>query len=460
MSYRFHHNSCAHSEMTMRHITTKLKPQLSDHIDSWKNYVKVCVCYCCVTVAWSDCNGCCYAMQLFEFILSCNENSLCFTTQWIYDIVQEFVYQFQGFCQFRSQVSALSSSSDIIRALETNRDAWTLSTVVSILQRLIQVSKQTQGGSKIQPSSPFIVQFGYFAMIELARLECLTGDFTSSLTAISTIKLNDRSELFAQLPVCNFNIFYHTGVCYLMLRQFSSAVDIFTEIVLHVSRLLKPGASSGLRAGLQPQLSRMLDKALALTVISTFLCPNDNLDEQVKEAIETKFTDKLQKMKTGENYSKLFTEIFEFSAPKFISPFVPDYSNQLKNTRQDAANHMLAIFMTEVEQHHNFHKLRSFLSLYATIDISKMARFNDISELDLLSQLLSYKNKSIKIINNVRTNISDVHYYVDKGSLMIDTSSAKIDESKSQERFFIAGVRKHAQIVNQVNRLFSSLGLD
>lgn len=28
-------------EMTMRHVTTKLKPQLADHITSWKNYVQV-----------------------------------------------------------------------------------------------------------------------------------------------------------------------------------------------------------------------------------------------------------------------------------------------------------------------------------------------------------------------------------------------------------------------------------
>ena len=27
--------------MAMRHITTKLKPQLADHINSWNNYVKV-----------------------------------------------------------------------------------------------------------------------------------------------------------------------------------------------------------------------------------------------------------------------------------------------------------------------------------------------------------------------------------------------------------------------------------
>lgn len=32
--------------MSMRHATTKLKPQLADHIDSWKNYVKVDIISC------------------------------------------------------------------------------------------------------------------------------------------------------------------------------------------------------------------------------------------------------------------------------------------------------------------------------------------------------------------------------------------------------------------------------
>ena len=366
----------------MRHATTKLKPQLADHIDSWNNYVKVEI----ISIHHkhkSLINCCIYFLQLFEFILSVDEKNFCLTTQWIYDIIQEFVYQFQGFCQYRCQVANISTNPETIKILESNRDAWNLPVVMSILQRLIQAGKLRLKSNKVQINSPFIAQFGYFASIELARLECLTGDFTSSLAALSSIKLYDRSELFTYLPLCHFNVFYHTGVCYLMLRNFTSAIEVFSEIILHVSRILKPGASATLRAGLQQQLTRMLDKALALTAIASFLTPNNNLDDQVKEAVESKFLEKLQKMKNIESNPKTFSELFDFNAPKFISPFVPDYNVHV-NMKQDAANQISSVFITEVEQYHNFHKLRSFLSLYATIDVAKMARFNDTTEIDLI----------------------------------------------------------------------------
>lgn len=362
------------------------------------------------------------------------------------------MYQFQGFCQYRCQVASLSSNPDTIKVLEANRDVWNLPTVISILRRL-EVAGKAAAKAIVQCNSPFVTQFGYFASIETARLECLMGDFSTSLAAISTITLNDRSELFMQLPLCHFNVFYHTGVCNLMLRKFSSAVDVFSDIILHVSRLLKPGANSNLRPGLQQQLQRMQDKVLALTAIACTLCPSYRIDDQVREAIESKFADKLQKLQKFDNFEKIVTELFEFASPKFISSAVPDYSIHL-NAKQEAGNHILSIFLAEVQQHVGFLKLRSFLGLYATIDVSKMARFNDIPETDLICHLLSYKNKSSS------STSTDVHYFVDHGALVVDSGSLKSEQGKAHERFFIAGVRKHTEIMNQVNRVFSGLGIE
>ncbi len=430
--------------MTIRHISTKLKPQLSDHLASWANYLK-----------------------LFDFILNSSDADLCITTQWIYDITQEFAYQFQGFCQYRGQVA--NHTPENLRTLEANKDAWNLPTVMSILSRLIRTGRQQQSGggrSLVLNSSPFAVQFGYFASIELARLECLLGDYSASLSAISAIKLNDRSELFMQLPICHFNVFYHTGVCNMMLRRFTEAMDIFSEIILHVARILKPGAATGLRAGVPQQLQRMMDKVLALTAIIFVLYPAGNrMDEQVKELVETKYSDKLRRLQAGDK--SCYTDIFEFASPKFISPTVPDYSVPL-NMNQDAFNHQVSVFMAEVQQHIAFLKLRSFLGLYASIDISKLSRFNDISEPDLICQLVSFKNKAIlqrtsssgagaskgsASASSARVNITDVHYFIEDGVLVIDSASQKADNNKAHERYFIAGVRKHVEIINQLNRV-------
>lgn len=425
-------------EMAMRHVTTKLKPQVADHINSWRNYVK-----------------------LFETVLTAKEEDLSISTQWAYDIVQEFVYQFQGFCQYRSQISNQSSNAEVIKVLEANRDAWNLPEVVSILKRLIRAAKSSSSAGKNTPfnAGPSIAQFGYFATIELARLECLTGDFTASLATIAAIKLSDRSELFAQLPLCHFNVFYHTGVCHLLLRKFSTAADVLSEIILHVSRVLKPGAVGSLRAGLQTQLQRALDKAVALTAIATFLSPGHRLDDQVKEIVDAKYADKIQKLNNAESLQKVLTDLFDFSAPKFVSPSVPDYSVAV-NSKQEVINHIFTSFLAEVEQHQAFFKLKSFLGLYATIELDKLARFNDIVEADLVCQLVSAKNKSVQQRNGSSSQRGDVHYFVDAGAVIIDSSSAKAELAKAQERFFVAGVRKHAEIAAQINKSFAAVGLE
>jgi translation initiation factor 3 subunit L len=379
------------------------------------------------------------------------DDDLAISTQWVYDICQEFAYQFQGFCQFRCQMASISSNPETLKALEANRDAWNLPQVMSILRRLVKAGADTSVG-KVGTSSPFLAQFGYFASIELARLECLLGDFSASLAAMSTIKLGDRSELFLQLPLCHFNVYYHTGVCNLMLRRFATAADVFSEIILHVSRLLKPGAGTSLRGGLQQQLQRMMDKALALTALAAFLHPSKRLDDQVRDLMEAKFSDKIQKLSNQDTFQKSFTDLFEFASPKFISPVVPDYfSESAAPAKNDASSRILSVLLAEVMQHQNVMRLKSFLSLYATIDVAKLARFNELTEAELICQLLSYKNKN--------KNTSDVNYYVDTGAIVIDSSSSKTGLDKSYERFFTAGVRKHCEIINQVNRSFAALDM-
>lgn len=397
--------------------------------------------------------------QLFDIVLNTKEEDLCLSTQWVCDIVLEFVYQFQGFCQFRSQVTSLNAET--IKVLEANRDAWNLPEVVSILKKLIRASKNSSSAGKNTPfnAGPFIAQFGYFATIELARLECLTGDFTASLSTISALKLSDRSELFVQLPLCHFNVFYHAGVSNLLLRKFSTAADVLSEIILHVSRVLKPGAVNSLRAGLQTQLQRALDKAVALTAIATFLCPGHRLDDQVKEIVDAKYSDKIQKLNNTESLQKVLTDLFDFSAPKFISPSVPDYS-VATNTKLDVINHIFASFLTEVEQNQAFFKLKSFLGMYASIELDKLARFNDIAEADLVCQLVSAKNKGVQQRASSSSQRGDVHYFVDAGAVIIDSSSAKSELNKAQERFFVAGVRKHAEIAAQINKAFAAVGLE
>ncbi len=441
-------------EMTIRHITVKLKPQLKDHLNSWANYKK-----------------------LFDLIVAAPEEEFCVSTQWIYDITQEFAYQFQGFCQYRCQHG--HNTNEVANVLNENRDAWNYPEVVGILNKLIATGKRRPiiAGEKLS----VLQQFGYFASIELARLECLIGDYGSSLAAVAHLRLSDRKELFASLPICHFNVFYHIGVCNLMLKRFTEALDVFAEIILHVIRILKPGAAASLRPGVEAQLRRMVDRAMGLAAILITIKPNHRIEDQVKDAVEMKFADKIKRLQAGDRSS--VQELFESSAPKFITPGIPEFGSGGSSTHMIAFNNQCNIICTEVMHHIPFLKMRSLLTLYSAIDISKLSRFLDKSDSELICSLLSFKNKQVQglaasaasaaLVASVATiggsgsvtrgigssgkAVHDIHFYVDGDVLMVDSSPVKSDQAAIHERYFAAGGKKHYEIMNHLNKTFKRL---
>jgi translation initiation factor 3 subunit L len=332
------------------------------------------------------------------------------------------------------------------------------------LQRLVSLSKQLLGNGKPTTNSSFQVLFGYFAQIELARLECLLGDFGSSLQTISAIKISDRTELLLHLPICHFNVFYHCGVSNMMMCKFHDAIDIFSEIILHVVRILKPGAGAGYRGTVISQLQRMLDKVLSLTAICITIFPSGRVDDQIKELVESKFPEKIRGLQSG--IRSVYLDMFEQASPKFVSPVIPDYRVPF-NYNHEAFNHQVSMFIGEVEQHFPFLKLKSYLGLYSSIDVSKLARFNDLSDNELICQLVSYKNKSIQnrqvvrkgSVVTIRSNLAEAHYYIDEGILVIANTVTKSDGEKANERFFISGIRKHSEIIGHLSKTWSKLDI-
>lgn len=380
-----------------------------------------------------------------------SDSDFMLTTQWVYDICQEFAYQFQGFCQFRGLAG--NHNAETLNTLQMNKDAWNLPETMTMLNSFIRVAKTKQtNGTLLQ-------QFGYFASIEVARLECLMGDYSSSLAAVSHIKLSDRTELFMKLPICHFNLFYHIAVSQMMLKRFTEAIDTLSDIILFVIGILKPGAGASLRDGVVKQLTRMLEKAMSLNAILIVLNPWYRVDDAVRDAVTAKNEEKMKRLALGD--SSAATELFENACPKFISPMIPDYMLP-RNMGNEVLDHQVKTFVAEAMEYAPFLKIRSFLGLYKSIDISKLGRFTEMSESDLICLLMSYKHRTSRfraLPKSVqKSTYSDIHFYIDGEVLMLEASSMRLDQVAATERYFIAGVKKHKEITSQLNKTFSKLG--
>lgn len=60
-------------------------------------------------------------------------------SQWIWDIVDEFIYQFQSFCQFASKLR--NKGDEDLEKLKANPKVWKATEVLNYLNRLIEKSQ-------------------------------------------------------------------------------------------------------------------------------------------------------------------------------------------------------------------------------------------------------------------------------------------------------------------------------
>lgn len=437
-----------YKEMSLRHQFSKMKQiPISLYLESWENY-----------------------NRLFNILLSSKENFIMISTQWAYDIIQEFVYQFQSFCQYRLQTNR---TEEELHIMEANKDAWSLPVVSIILNNVIRMSQEIAAASppvvsSTEPDAAITTHalFGYFASIENARLECLLADYTTSLESIQNIRLWDQNELFTLVPTCHVNVYYHAGVSMLMVRRYVDCIDTLSTITLHILRVLKPGNNS---KAIQTQHTKMMDKILNLLAIAISLSVGYRVDDQVMEVIQSKLGDKFRRLSSGDVH--LFEEMFENSCPKFISPSVAE--NGAVGGASEAWKAQVAIFMSEIQQQVDLFTLRSYLKLYSSIEIEKMASFNDLTQEELIEKLLASKHKSCEVIlgscssdsainsgnTPVASCVSDVHYHIEDSNLVIGSGEGSKSNRLASEKFFMAGIRKNAEITADMLRVFKKYGI-
>ena len=368
--------------------------------------------------------------------------------------MQEYVYQFQGFCQYRTQLGL--RTSDELQQLEANRDIWVLPAVLKTLQDLYISGKQQAN----QPEPHYVLSyFSCFASVELARVECLVGDYATSLQSLAPATIGPRIDLISQIPTCHVNVYYHAGVAQLMLRRHTEALDTFSDIILAFVSSIK--ATPGHRGGHTP-LVKTLDKILSLLTVAYALSPGYRINEQVKELIETKLGDKYRRLVSGD--VTLMSDMFEVACPKFICSVVPNYS-VIENLNQETFSNQVSSFTKDAGQLLTILKIRSYLRVYKSIELSKVAQMTSISEEEIKNQLQALQQRSTQYVPSTdgisaptRVSTTDIQFTLHENILMIeeDISNSKND---SAERFFKSSIRKHVDIMNDLNRCFRQYGL-
>lgn len=430
-----------YKELYYRHLFSNMQPNLQQRCDGWQNY-----------------------MDLFDLFLKDRMIDHDLPASWLWDMIDEFIYQFETWCQYRAKLK--SKTPEEIAYLETNDFIWNVQTVLSILHVLASKSNiipwLLQGNAPSGTSNPEDSNFdtstlpiyryiGYFSIIGLLRVNTLLGDYKLALMVLQPLDFNPSTALFTHVTACHVSIYYFMGFCYIMLRRYEDAVRVFSATVMQVSRI-KHGHTKSYQ---YDQISKRNDQMMALLSLCLALRPQ-HVDESVSSQIRDKSSDRLSRMRQGDQQA--FEDLFNYASPKFICPAPPDYS-VIADTNMNAPRLQARLFMEEVKQQLILPEIRSFLKLYTTIEIEKLATLMDVEESTFRSYLHALKHKSWAMCGSFDIAPLDGKYVTscDVG-FHIEGNVVHISDTKPASRFgeyFMTQIEKFDEIVETMKRKLS-----
>jgi translation initiation factor 3 subunit L len=123
------------------------------------------------------------------------------------------------------------------------------------------------------------------------------------------------------------------------------------------------------------------------------------IDESLHSMLKEKnYADKMNKMQQGDLSE--FEACFSFACPKFLSPVAPALDSPPINDslHKEPLKLQMKVFMDEVKQQTLLPTIRSYLRLYTSMPMDKLANYMSISVDELETYLLCFKHKMRNLV--------------------------------------------------------------
>lgn len=135
-------------------------------------------------------------------------------------------------------------------------------------------------------------------------------------------------------------------------------------------------------------MTKTADRIYALLSICISLSPT-RLEESIHSVIRDKYGEALVRIQRGDQEAIIaYQDLFVHACPKFVNPVASS------ETVIDRVNHQLIIFLSLIRPQLRMPIIKSFLKLYTTVGLERMANFLDMDESEVLTQLLVFKQSS------------------------------------------------------------------
>jgi translation initiation factor 3 subunit L len=185
--------------------------------------------------------------QLFDVVLSSNLN-IQLPNSWLWDMVDEFIYQFQSAGQYRGMLDGRAAED--AEALRLTR-VWDSASVLGYLDRLVTRSGireelSTPAGAQalfdtegyVASRSNVLRMLGYFSLIGLLRVHSVLGDFEAGMRAMAPLNPHDRRALFAtKIALATITMFYYSSFAYMVLGRYLDSAKCLGFVLAYIAKV-------------------------------------------------------------------------------------------------------------------------------------------------------------------------------------------------------------------------------
>jgi len=228
------------------------------------------------------------------------------------------------------------------------------------------------------------------------------------------------------------------------------------------------------------QVSKSVDRMLALVAMAHSLAPYTKLDDWVKQGISDKYAEQSNKMYRGASSSSItgtqevldvYEDLYTRSCPKFISPAPPlltlpeNGEAPVQPNVIDPTKHQANLFLSDVKTLLAVPDMKSFLKLYTSLGTEKLAQLLNRDEEDVVQELAVVKGATrvmkwsaaaaggsgeatLGLLEGEVENVGEVQF-------LIQGSTVNITESKRTNPVADYFLRKSIKAKEQVDALRS-----
>ena len=407
------HAKLLYKELYFRHIFSRIPASTSDvslRCEAWSNYLEL---FRSLVPEQGT--------QLHQFELPC---------KWIWEILDEAIYQYQNFCQF---ISKLPKDDPIRADVQKRTDIPNFASFEASLKELIGRSQVLgEHGELIIIQKPKTVHyFGYYAHLALIKLYVshgLTEKAYGLLQAINT----EYISLYLKRSWCAMiAFFYYAGLAYILQND-----------ILKGTKILEKSCSFFLRhkhflnKSMQvDKYSKLVDRATQLLVI--FLSFNKiETEDNILRVISEKYPEKFKKLL---KYDQLaFEETFTTGCCKITQPLmsadaVEDF---LALQSIDLVPTFLQKLVGQLNKYRILNGIESVLLIYSKLTTLKLSKILGLEAKQIEEFLVEYETirKAIlrdtpfeqTFLKSILTHLKSHNFEVRNQEIVVN----KVDESR------------------------------